>query len=117
MGVLYHRVRIDALFSKDVPCTSSMCHAMLQFDFLLICKEHDRPSLWFYRDLGDRKMQKPNLDHNFLVLIGYKILILLLHSVDESQFQPRRSISTYKHSLRSQDFLPLLQLWPILFLR
>lgn len=65
-----------------------------------------------------KKMQNPKLDQDFPVLIGYKTLVLLLHSLDESQSQPRRrSISMYKHSLRSQDFLPSLQLWPILFLR
>lgn len=65
-----------------------------------------------------KKMQKAKPDQDFPVVIKYKTLVLLLHSLDESWSQPRRrSISMYKHSLRSQDFLPSLQLWPILFLR
>lgn len=105
--------RMDAGPSRDEPCR--LCQAPPAFS-AFVCKE-TRANLWFYRVLADKKMQTTNLDWDFPALIGYKILVLLLRSVDESPFQPRRSISTYKHSRRSQDFLPLLQFWPILFLR
>lgn len=77
----------------------------------------DRPSLCSHGHLDDRKVQNPNPDRDFPVLFGYKTLVLLLCSVDEPQFQARRWIPMYKHSPRSGDFHPLLQLRTVLFLR